>query len=46
LAKYSALADSKQLFASKYLPYLLTEEELQLELQRERKLLDVKWFSL
>ncbi len=42
LAKYSVLADSKQLFASKYLPYLPTEEELQLELQRERKRLDVK----
>ncbi len=42
LAKYSVLADSKQLFASKYLHILPTEEELQQELQRERKLLDEK----
>jgi len=39
LAKYSVLADSKQLFASKYLPYLPTEEELRKELERERNLL-------
>lgn len=38
VAKYSVLADSQQLFASKYLPYLPTEEELRLELQRERRL--------
>ena len=36
VAKYSVLTDSKQLFASKYLPFLPTEEELikQLEYQR------------
>lgn len=39
VAKYSVLTDSPQLFASKYLPYLPTEEELRLELQRERTLL-------
>jgi len=39
VAKYSVLADGKQLFASKYLPYLPTEEELRKELERERKLL-------
>lgn len=39
VAKYSILADSKQLFAAKYLPYLPTEEELVKELQRERTLL-------
>lgn len=39
VAKYSILADSKQLFAAKYLPYLPTEEELAKELQRERALL-------
>ncbi|MGP2655574.1 hypothetical protein ACOJTA_00900 [Malaciobacter sp. WC5094] len=38
-AKYSVLAESKQLFSSKYLPYLPTEEELQKELLRERNLL-------
>ncbi|MGQ3888610.1 PDDEXK nuclease domain-containing protein [Legionella sp. CNM-1927-20] len=36
VAKYSVLTDSKQLFASKYLPYLPTEEELRFELERER----------
>ena len=40
VAKYSVLTDSRQLFASKYLPYLPTEEELRLELQRERSLLN------
>ena len=39
VAKYSVLADGKQLFASKYLPYLPTEEELRKELERERQLL-------
>lgn len=39
VAKYSVLADGKQLFAAKYLPYLPTEEELAKELQRERALL-------
>ncbi|BCG64453.1 MAG: hypothetical protein methR_P2233 [Methyloprofundus sp.] len=39
VAKYSVLADGKQLFASKYLPYLPTEEELRRELERERQLL-------
>lgn len=39
VAKYSVLSDSKQLFASKYLPFLPTEEELKQELLRERNLL-------
>lgn len=39
IAKYSVLADSQQLFASKYLPYLPSEEELKQELERERALL-------
>jgi hypothetical protein len=39
VAKYSVLSDSKQIFSSKYLLYLPTEEELSLELQRERNLL-------
>jgi hypothetical protein len=37
IAKYSVLADNQQLFAAKYLPYLPTEDELRLELKRERK---------
>ena len=40
VAKYSILAESKQLFASKYLPYLPTEDELRLELERERAALN------
>ena len=39
VAKYSVLSDSKQLFSSKYLPFLPSEEELQVELQRERKMI-------
>lgn len=39
VAKYSVLSDSQQLFASKYLPFLPSEEELQKELERERNLL-------
>ncbi len=40
VAKYSVLTDSKQLFASKYLHYLPTEEELRVELERERAILN------
>lgn len=39
VAKYSVLKESKQLFASKYLPFLPSEEELRLEIQRERAFL-------
>lgn len=42
IARYSVLNDSKQLFASKYMLYLPTEEELERELIRERKLLEEK----
>lgn len=37
VAKYSVLNESKQLFASKYLTELPSEEELQRELERERE---------
>jgi len=40
IARYSVLNDSKQLFASKYMLYLPTEEELQRELERERRLIE------
>jgi predicted nuclease of restriction endonuclease-like (RecB) superfamily len=40
IAKYSVLKDSRQIFASKYMLYLPTEEELQRELQRERLLIE------
>lgn len=39
VAKYSVLTDSKQLFASKYMECLPSEEALRIELQRERALL-------
>jgi predicted nuclease of restriction endonuclease-like (RecB) superfamily len=40
IAKYSVLNESKQLFASKYLPYLPTEEELIAEIEREKRLIE------
>jgi len=40
IARYSVLNESKQIFASKYMLYLPTEEELQRELERERKLIE------
>ena len=42
IVKYSVLHKSKQLFASKYLLYLPSEDELKKEIERERKLLDAK----
>jgi predicted nuclease of restriction endonuclease-like (RecB) superfamily len=36
IAKYSVLNESKQLFATKYLPYLPTEEELIDEIEKEK----------
>lgn len=40
VAKYSVLEGSQQLFASKYMRYLPTEEELRLEIARERQLIE------
>jgi len=40
IARYSVLNDSKQLFASRYKLYLPTEEELEQELKRERRLIE------
>ncbi len=40
VVKYSILKESKQLFASKYLLYLPSEEELKREIERERSLLE------
>lgn len=42
VAKYSVLTDNQQLFASKYLAYLPSEEMLRKELERERRLLSEK----
>ncbi|OGS21407.1 MAG: hypothetical protein A2252_05495 [Elusimicrobia bacterium RIFOXYA2_FULL_39_19] len=40
IARYSVLKGSKQIFASKYMLYLPTEEELQREIERERRLVE------
>ena len=40
VAKYSALADKPQLFASKYQTFLPSEDELRAELERDRALLE------
>ncbi len=40
IAKYSVLDDNKQLFASKYMLYLPTEEELKREIEHQRKLIE------
>lgn len=40
VAPYSLLNDRKQIFASKYLPNLPTEEQLRREIERERRLIE------
>ena len=40
VVKYSILSESKQLFATKYMPYLPTEAELIAEIEREKRLLE------
>ena len=40
IVKYSVLHESKQLFASKYLLYLPSEDGMKKEIERERKMLD------
>ena len=40
VARYSVLNDRKQIFASKYLPSLPSEEQLRLEIARERRLIE------
>lgn len=39
IAKYSVLSDNKQLFATKYMPFLPTEEELVEEIERQKLIL-------
>jgi len=39
IARYSVLNENKQLFASKYMPYLPTEEELVAEIERQKLIL-------
>ena len=43
VVKYSILNDSKQLFATKYMLYLPTEEELIAEIEREKRLIETQW---
>ena len=38
IVKYSVLSDSQQMFASKYLPYMPTEEELKQEIEKSRQI--------
>lgn len=40
VAKYSVLNDGKQIFASKYMLFLPTEDELKIEIERERNLIE------
>ena len=40
VARYSVLNDRKQIFASKYMLCIPTEDELRLEINKERRLLD------
>lgn len=42
IAKYSVLSEGKQIFASKYVQVLPTEEALRLELERERRLIEAR----
>jgi predicted nuclease of restriction endonuclease-like (RecB) superfamily len=42
MAKYSVLSDKENLFASKYMLYLPTEEELRTELERERAMIEMR----
>ncbi|KHE68928.1 hypothetical protein HMPREF9074_08798 [Capnocytophaga sp. oral taxon 329 str. F0087] len=39
IAKYSVLAENKHLFATKYMPYLPTEEELAEEIEHQKQIL-------
>ena len=40
VAKYSVLSEGRQIFASKYIQFLPSEEELRLEIERERRLIE------
>jgi len=42
VARYSVLSENRQIFAAKYLKYLPTEEELRIELQHERRMLEMR----
>jgi hypothetical protein len=42
VAKYSILNENRQIFATKYLPNLPTEEQLRMEIEKERRLIELK----
>lgn len=42
IVKYSILEESKQIFASKYMFYMPTEEELKREIKRDREILEIE----
>ncbi|MFH2064920.1 MAG: PDDEXK nuclease domain-containing protein [Pseudomonadota bacterium] len=42
IVKYSVLNENRQLFASKYMLYLPTEEELEREVEREKRLIEME----
>lgn len=42
IVKYSLLNESEQIFASKYITFLPTEEELQAEIEKERKQIEIE----
>lgn len=41
IARYSVLSKAQQIFASKYITYLPTEDELEKEIQRQRRILNL-----
>ncbi len=45
VAKYSVLSEGKQIFASKYLKFLPTVEELKLEIEKERSLIETAFLE-
>ena len=45
IARYSVLSESKKIFAARYVKHLPTEEELKLEIERERRLIEARPFG-
>jgi len=43
IARYSVLNENKQLFAAKYMSYLPTEEELIIEIERQKEILKIQY---
>ena len=42
IARYSVLHDNAQLFAAKYLTYLPSEEELRIEIERQKEIFQLQ----